>query len=108
MQSNKQIMRDYGHTIRNKLIEGVNGKVTFDCVPEGDLIIINILFKDFKFRYVVTDVSGSIYNGSSNEVVQSIERRYRHSILDAFFRTEANKERLEKMRLGLPDEEVIM
>ena len=46
MQSEKQMMRDYGHIVRNKLIEDVNGKVTFECIPEGDIIIVHIIFKD--------------------------------------------------------------
>ena len=38
-------------------------------------------------------------------VVDSIEHKYRRAIMDAFFRTEKNKERLEKTRLGISNME---
>jgi hypothetical protein len=98
-----QMYKDYGHSIRNRLIEDVNGYVKFDLIPEADCIIFHITFKDFRFRYVITDVSQSIYHGTSEEVVQGIEQKYRRSIMSAFFRTEENKERLERRRLGIPD-----
>lgn len=105
--SNTQLYKDYGHTIRDRLVEDLNGKVRFEVVLEADCIIFHIVFKGFKFRYVVTNVSESIYHGTSEEVVQSIEAKYRNSILGSFFRSDANKERLERKRLGVPAEEVM-
>lgn len=99
------IFRDYGHAIRKRLMNDVNGYVTFELLPELDAIIFRIEFKDFKFKYVVTDASASLYNDGSDEVVNSIESRYRKSIMNAFFRTQENKERLEKRRLGICEED---
>lgn len=95
--SDYSIFKDYGHAIRNKLMEDVNGCVKFDLVPEADCIIFHILFKDFKFRYVITDVSSSLYNDGSGDVVESIERKYRRAIMDGFFKSERAKER-EKIK----------
>lgn len=100
-----KIFKDYGHAIRKRLMNDVNGYVTFELLPELDAIIFRIEFKEFKFKYVVTDASASLYNDGSDEVVNSIESRYRKSIMNAFFRTQENKERLEKRRLGIYDEE---
>jgi len=100
-----KIFRDYGHAIRNKLLDDINGHVTFELLSELDAIIFRIVFKEFKFKYIVTDVSASLYNDGSDEVVQSIEKCYRRSIMNAFFRTQENKERLEKRRLGIYEED---
>ena len=102
--TNNAMYKDYAHTIRNKLIDDVNGKVTFEVVPEADCIIMYIAFKDFKFRYVITEASQSIYHGTSDEVVKTIEQRYRQSITNGFFRTEISKERLNRRKLGIDKE----
>lgn len=100
---NSTMYKDYGMTLRAKLIEEVNGKVTFEAVPEVDCVIIYILFKEFRFRYVVKDVADSIHFGTSDDVVGSILKRYKTSILDGFFRTEENKKRKAKKDLGIPE-----
>lgn len=101
-----KIFRDYGHAIRKKLMDDVNGHVTFELFPELDAIIFRIVFKEFRFKYVIQDASASLYNGGSDEVVQSIETRYRRSIMNAFFRTPENKERLKKRKLGIEEDEL--
>lgn len=100
-----KIFKDYGHAIRKKLMDDVNGYVTFELLPELDAIIFRIEFKEFKFKYIVTDVSASIYNDGSDEVINSIEKCYRKAIMNAFFRTQENKERLEKKKLGIYEED---
>ena len=95
--SDYSIFKDYGHAIRNKLMEDVNGYVKFDLIPEADCIVFHIEFKAFKFRYVITDVSSSLYNDGSDLVVDSIERKYRRAIMDGFFKSERAKER-EKLK----------
>lgn len=102
-----EIHWNFAQTIREKLKEEVNGVVKFEIYGGIDTIIFKIYFKEFDFKYGLSEVQSIIYDGRIDEVVDNILSAYRRSILNAFFKTDNRKKRDAEIRLGINKEEFV-
>ena len=98
---------DFAMSIRNRLKDEINGVVKFEIYGGIDTIIFKIYFKEFDFKYGLSEVQSIVYDGRIDEVVDNILSAYRRSILNAFFKTESRKKRDAEIRLGINKEEFV-
>lgn len=97
---------NFATSIREKLKEEVNGVVKFEIYGSIDTVIFKIYFKEFDFKYGISEVQSIIYDGRSEELVENILSAYKRAILSAFFKTENRKKRDKELALGINCEEV--
>lgn len=98
---------DFAQSIRGRLRDEVNGIVKFEIFGSIDTVIFKIYFKEFDFKYGISEVQSVIYDGKTEEVVESILSAYKRAILSAFFKTENRKKRDAAIRLGIQKEEFV-
>ena len=98
---------EFAQSIRKRLRDEVNGIVKFEIYGGIDTIIFKIYFKEFDFKYGISEVQSVIYDGNTEEVVDGILAAYRKAILSAFFKTENRKKRDQEIRLGIKKEEYV-
>ena len=84
--NDRTIFLDYCFKVCDKLVQSVNGKVTFEAYVEIDVVIFIIEFKDFVFKHGVNRVTDLIYKGDSDSVVADIKKAYRAELLRTFFK----------------------
>ena len=98
---------DFAQGIRGKLRDEVNGIIKFEIFGSIDTVIFKIYFKEFDFKYGISEVQSIIYDGKTEEVVDDILAAYKRAVLSAFFKTENRKKRDAAIRLGIQKEEYV-
>lgn len=98
---------DFAMSIRNRLKDEINGVVKFEIYGGIDTIIFKIYFKEFDFKYGISEVSSIIYDGKSDELIEDILHAYKRAVLNAFFKTDNRKKRDAEIRLGINKEEFV-
>lgn len=79
-------------SIHNSLKNRVNGVVRAEFNTESDILIVDIQFKDFKFRQLISKFSAYVYHGGLDNLVTIIIGTYRKQLLNAFFKEEEKTE----------------
>lgn len=87
-----------------RLRKEVNGLVRYEVYPEVDTIIFKVIFKDFDFNYGVNYIQDVMYNEGFDTVVDDILSKYKKAVNNAFFKTDARKERDRLEELGIKEE----
>lgn len=98
--NDKDIFVNFCKTIFIKLAREVNGNIQYQHYMSNDMVIFKIVHKDFKYDYVITNVSTHIYDGDSDMVVNDIVDTYRKAILKCFFTSKERKEQFDMRRKG--------
>ena len=92
LKGDKKMMDDFHlfcRRIREKLLDRVNGVVVFDLIMDSDAAIFYINFKDFHYKYVVTDLSTIMKeDGNSEKMAGIIEKKYKKCVNEKFFKTD--------------------
>ena len=88
-----------------RLRQEINGGIKFELFPEIDAVVIKTNFKEFTFRYAISNVQEIMMIGSVDEEVEKFMRQYRAAINAAFFKTEERKRRDNEEAWGLTNEE---
>ena len=94
----RSVYHDFARAMFDRFKSEINGKIIYEIYPEIDTVIFKISFKDFEYSYAVNNVTHIIYGGNQDLLVEEFLKKYRKSILSAFFKTEAHKRR-DEMRM---------
>ena len=89
--SEREMYYMYAKSIYEKLKLLVNGSVRYRIHKDIGAIIFTVLFKEFHFEYVITDVPTRLSHGDQDRVVDSMMRAYRGAVLKGFFKTEGRQ-----------------
>lgn len=92
----KSVYIECARAITSRIREKVNGIVRTEIYPEIDTIVVKIKFKGFDFNYGINYVQEVMMNDKIPDAVDDILKKYKKTILNGFFKSEARKER-EKM-----------
>lgn len=98
---------EFAQSVRAKLRDEVNGIIKFEIFGGIDTVIFKIYFKEFDFKYGISEVQSVIYDGRTDEIVDDILAAYKRAVLSAFFKTENRKKRDQEIRLGINKEEYV-
>ena len=66
----------------------VNGFVRTEFSIDADCLIVDIAFKDFRFRKLITKFSTYVYEGGTDDLIAIIVGSYKQQINHAFFKEE--------------------
>ncbi len=82
-------------SVFNSLKNRVSGAIRTEFNTESDILIVDIQFKDFKFRQLINKYSKYVFEGGLDELVTVIIGTYKKQLLRAFFKDE-RKEKTEE------------
>lgn len=88
MNNNDYMYLSTSKMIFNALKNRVNGVVRTEFNTESDVLIVDIQFKDFKFRKLISKFGDYVYGGGIDELVTILIGTYRNQLLHAFFKDE--------------------
>ena len=83
-------------SIFNSLKNRVSGVVRTEFNRESDILIVDIQFKDFKFRQLISKYSIYVFEGGLDDLVTIIIGTYKKQLLRAFFKEERKEEKMEE------------
>lgn len=83
-------------SIFNSLKNRVSGVVRTEFSSESDILIVDIQFKDFKFRQLISKYSKYVFEGGIDDLVTIIIGTYKKQLLRAFFKEERKEEKTEE------------
>ena len=75
-------------SIYNSLKAKVSGAIRTEFNTTARILIVDISFKEFKFRQVITDFDKYVFEGGIDNLVTIIVGTYRKQLLHAFFKNE--------------------
>lgn len=75
-------------SVFNSLKNRVNGVVRTEFNIESDVLIVDIQFKEFKFRQLISKFSKYVFEGGLDELVTILIGTYRKQLIHAFFKEE--------------------
>ena len=78
-------------TVFNSLKNRVNGVVRTEFNVTSDVLIVDIQFKDFKFRKLISKFSIYVFEGGVDDLVTILVGTYKKQLIHAFFK-ETEKE----------------
>ncbi len=97
----REIYYEFAQTMKDKLINEVNGRIEYEIYAKVDTVIFKISFKDFSFSYAINQIQDIIYSGQSyDELVEELKKKYMRTIQNAFFKSEYKKSKLEAKKLA--------
>ena len=73
-------------SIYNSLKAKVSGAIRTEFNTTARILIVDISFKDFKFRQAITDFDKYVFEGGIDNHVTIIVGTYRKQLLHAFFK----------------------
>lgn len=73
-------------TVFNSLKNRVNGVVRTEFNITSDVLIVDIQFKDFKFRKLISKFSIYVFEGGVDELVTILVGTYKRQLVHAFFK----------------------
>ena len=88
-----EIWYEFAKGFVNRLRQDINGSIKFEMFPEIDVVVIRTNFKDFTFKYAISNVQEIMMIGSVDDQVDIFKRKYKSAINNAFFKTEDRKRR---------------
>lgn len=83
-------------SVFNSLKNRVSGAIRTEFNSESDILIVDIQFKDFKFRQLITNYSKYVFEGGLDDLVTIIIGTYKKQLLRAFFKEERKEEKTEE------------
>lgn len=83
-------------SIFNSLKNRVNGVVRTEFNIESDVLIVDIQFKEFKFRKLISKFSAYVFEGGIDELVTILIGTYRKQLIHAFFKEEKSYDMKEE------------
>ena len=70
----------------NGLKNRVNGVVRTEFNITSDVLIVDIQFKDFKFRKLISKFSIYVFEGGVDELITILVGTYKNQLIHAFFK----------------------
>lgn len=83
-------------SVFNSLKNRVSGVVRTEFNRESDILIVDIQFKDFKFRQLISKYSVYVFQGGLDDLITVIIGTYKKQLLRAFFKEERKEEKTEE------------
>lgn len=83
-------------SVFNSLKNRVSGAIRTEFNIESDILIVDIQFKDFKFRQLINKYSKYVFEGGLDDLVTIIIGTYKKQLLRAFFKDERKEEKTEE------------
>lgn len=83
-------------SVFNSLKNRVSGAIRTEFNRESDILIVDIQFKDFKFRQLICKYSTYVFEGGIDDLVTIIIGTYKKQLLRAFFKEERKEEKTEE------------
>lgn len=100
----KRIYIECAKSVTHRLYKEINGKIVYEIYPEVDTIVFKVVFKDFDFHYAANNIQEIIYNDGFDDVINVFLSKYKHCILNAFFKSDEKKERERLQELGINED----
>lgn len=90
MDSDKFMYMTTSKSISEALKKRVNGFVRTEFSIDADCLIVDISFKEFKFRKLISKFSTYVYEGGIDDLVTILVGAYKQQLNHAFFKEENN------------------
>ena len=85
-------------SVFNSLKNRVSGVIRTEFNSESDILIVDIQFKDFKFRQLISKYSVYVFEGGLDDLVTVIIGTYKKQLLRAFFKEERKEKTEEELK----------